>query len=739
MAKALFLINFIIFLINRINCSANTDLAMWLYLGLVKFVKNSNYVSCITITALFLFVSSAFAQSNIKSPEGKYVFDQTASLASESQNYISSYYESNKQKLDQSASLLSQKQSSYTKLAKEQTTIVANINAELDKSILNLYAADTKIAIIPEIVGLNNGLLQMTDSYKDQVYSLYSGPYFQKKRDTLSLMIAELRKDLLNTKAVIIDRRKTVEKIRDELIEIAGNSSSPIVQLGFDHFINLRISLLSNQSLILSDISRINQGKDLDNVNDPIYNLCHGVPIRFSSFLAQNGILLNYTQGWSSLLKEQINYDVNLWKTKRTSDNDPYARNSLEDIDGMLGGFTAKNGIYYPGEIQGWDSCSGTKTNIYNDLKTKIATEISRGNRDSAIELELLANDLAVEINRLNGQSARLRQLKDLYAKMGDVAVTNAYKDSNSDLTPAYWKTAVSSHAKNLADLSSVENVTLIAARKLVKLAQVQVESLGKLTNSDDIKANLFPVSSRLDAIIDEGFGRLERELDSSADSLGVMSANVKSSANTTGEGGLAESIETYRKIVAVRTTQMQNEANNKLPKEKSDAELKVVQTQNSRTEALALQRSIEQKIESLAVLQNQYKSISAQFKTFFSINNSHPVYNSIVNKYINELNPPKKTKSEVVKGLSTFIIKFKTVSSVSTQSSNNLCSGKNASSCKKIQKSKLGKKAQNLKKNYSKSLVSLIDAGSAVLLGQSNLTILASSINTLLATLNAA
>lgn len=689
----------------------------------------------IRYSAISLFIclslnAGLYAQSNIKTVEGKFAFTEASSLAAEAQAKVYKFYTVNGKSLRESADTLKDKKSSINKTLNEQKSILANVDSELDKSILNLYAANTKAVIIPEIIKFNEGLLGMTELYKTEVYLLDSGPFFQRKRDALSLMISELRKEILNSKALISERKKVIGKIRDDLNDISSNPDSAVTRLGFSHFINLRLSLLLNQSLILSDIASINRGADLYGRASNFINPCISGPERFTNFLDQNNILSTYTYAWRNPDGTR-NYDVSAWSSKRTDENRPDAKNSLKDIEGVLNGFTAKNGIYYPGVLSSLAACFGTKTNIYNDLKTKVETELSRGQVKNAINLDLLANDLEVEINRMRGQHLRLNQIKSLYSSLANIAQTASYEPLGSELTSEKWKLSIDSQLINLDEMVRVQEFTWGAAIKLLNLAQVEVQSLGGLTGMEQIKTNIFPVASRLNAIIVEGFERLERELDSSADSLNVMSLNVKSIDNTQGEGGLAEAIETYGKIVEIRKTQMRNEAVNELPKEKAEAEQKVLQVQNARSYAFALKNQIADRMQKVSTALDQHQKLSASFERFFSVNSSHPVYNSILNDFLARLAISKRSKSEVRTALSGYLLRLRTVSSNGVKS--NLCRGKSEATCKGFAKTKSGRKIKALRKSYSKRLSSLIEVNSVSMLGQDNVSTLAVSISDLL------
>ncbi len=701
-------------------------------------------ISSLSLVILIVGHSVCLAQSSSLTPQARYTLDNAANLLIESQNKLSSYYQKNQSQIDSKLDYLSSYEADLKQDNNSKEQVLNEVETKLEQKLLDLYSVKAQLDIYPNIVEFSNQLVSMSDYYRQQAGIEFSeetlssgnyGQHFQNRRKALSLMIAQLNQEIINLKDLVTQNKVKIQKHSKDLKVAITNPSSTLTVLGFDHFLNLKIALLSNQEEILHDVSRLDSGADLDNTKGNLSNLCESGTPYFSNLKEQNDILVEYTKNWVTTLLTKPDYNVSKWSSTRTGQQ-PNLKSSPKDIDDLFGGFRDEDGISWPGLLSSWKSCRGTKYNIYADLQNKIDLEIKRGRYNVAIEYGLLANDLETEINQLDGQLKRLEQIRKIYQSISTIAAANAFfldKPNNQYTSPA-WKLAVFSQSKNFKRLEAVKKSILLANRKLVITALNEILALASLdSTSADFNVSVETVSKRLEALIKSGFEVLEAELISASDSLKVMSLNIASAEGETGNGGLGEAISTYELIIELRNDQIIDDAQYFLPESLSTIQLEVNELENNKSKLLTGINTNNTKLAEVTNLEVQLEEILVSFNRLFSLRSPHPLYAEIANDFVGKIKLSKKLQTAVNKELLYYVKSLQTVRAASsTTPVSPFCTNQYKSACKSAGRTKPGKKIKKLYVATQKALSNSIEQKSVNIMLDHSLSTLESELNAL-------
>jgi hypothetical protein len=333
----------------------------------------SKTISSFSLIILVLSSSLCFAQSGPVAPQSRLILDNVAKILIESQNQLTAYSQKNKSQIDTKLRYLSTYKTDVNNDTINKKKVLTEVDGKLQQKLLDLYSVQAQLDIYPNIVEFSNKLVSMSDYYREQAGIVNSsetlssgsvGQHFQKRRNALSLMIAQMNQEILDLRSFVNQNKAQIQKHSQDLNDAINNRYTKHTILGFDHFLNLKIALLSNQEEILHDISRLDSGRDLDNNSGNLANLCEETANGFGNLKVQNNLLVDSTRTWVTELLKKPDYSVNKWRNERSSQS-PYARNLPKDIDDYFGGFRDTTSITWPGLISGWKSCRGTKYNIF--------------------------------------------------------------------------------------------------------------------------------------------------------------------------------------------------------------------------------------------------------------------------------------------------------------------------------------------------------------------------------------
>lgn len=627
------------------------------------------------------------------------------------------------------ATLLSQKSKSLDIIRKDRESALAVIDGQLDQGINELFAVTSQISIIPEVTTFTESLVNMTGAFQEQS-SLVIGPetlrcgssceYYQERRNAISLILQGLKADIGNVKEILAVQRQKVIDFSKELASLQKTFDLPIAQFGLRHYLDLKDQLLLNQKLIIDDVSQISLRQNLDGEVARINAPCSGGGYTYASLLDDVNSLWSVTAPWGNGISDPVlasKYTISAW-----SGGSKDAPGPFKALKNQYDGWTDSQGMYTPGWLDNWQGCIGTKRNIINDLKKKVATELSLGNKGAAQQLDLQTNTLQVEVDRLEMQLRRIKQangLLDLLLGMGK-AIAPAPKAGELPLD--IWKDAVYAGIADLSRTMVVTRQVLLAARDLTELALSSAAPLKAVSDLDNNARDLlYSVQKRLEALGQQGFGRLELELDSAADSLGTMSANIKGLEGVAGEGGLAEAISTYHTIVSIRGNQMRFERDSELPQRLKEAEWQVQKLEGERGTTFGLLNSVLQTIRLLREYDDKLEERLDRLGDFFAPKTAHPLYAVILSRYLSDLKPDKVTEKLLKREINKLLGKVKTTETKFTSSRR----GGSTSD-------PLVKKARSLKKRYERAMPALMAGETVSLLGMQSIVELLDEIEAL-------
>jgi len=673
---------------------------------------------CSALTILTLLPSLTHAESRV--PEKvTHVMVEVEGVATAAQRQLTAA-NTEFTTLEKGVSVVHDKAKQLEALKKDRQAASALIDGELEKGITELFSVTSQISVIPEVTTFAEGVVSLTGAFEEQS-SLVEGDetircggsceYYQQRRNAISLIIQGLKVDLGHIRDILSAQRQKVQDFAKELAALQSSFNVPFAQFGLRHYLDLKDQLLLNQKLILDDVNRLNLRRDLlgnaARVNAP----CSGGAYSYMSLLDDLNELWAVTKPWGEGISDPkiaSKYTIAFWAGGSRDAPGPF-RALKEEYDGS----TDSSGFHIPGWLENWQGCIGTKQNIINDLKKKVAAELALGNEDAALELDLETNTLQVEVDRLGMQRRRLEQINtllDLLYGMGR-AIAPAPKPGEAPLM--YWKDAIYAGIRDLQRSMMISTQVLLAAKDLTDLALTSADPLKGLSDHDEnAKELLYSVQKRLEALAQQGFVRLEQELNSAADSLGTMSANIKGLEGYAGEGGLAETIFAYHRVVSIRGDQMRYERDVELPERQKEAEVLVQKLEADRGATVALLNDVNRRLQLLREFDEELKAHLGRLKKFFEAKSGHPIYSALLKKFQRELKPDKATDKLLAKEIAKFVAKVKTVETKVIRKK------KSASTS-----DPLVKKARSLRKRYERSMKALLAQESALLLGGVALT----------------
>lgn len=594
--------------------------------------------------------------------------------------------------------------------ARNQERALELLNGQLGDGITELFTANTELLIIPSLVRFSEQLVSMTNYYREQsgfpagAETLSCGDFcqfYQKRRDTLSSMMALLGDELMNISGVIGSRRRMVEQIARDIDTVRRSPNSSLLRFGFDHFINLRIALLESQGMIIEDINRLGIKQNFAGQTESVPAPCAPGVYLYGSLLSDLKQLSATTVPWRAPVEDvQQFFNVNLWTQGLTD-----AKGPLKEIQDGYVGYYDSNRMYMPGWLDNWAGCSQTKNIVLRDFQSKVEAEVGLGNLETAQKLEENTLELRLEVDSLNAQLGRLEQFSALLQRIGSIARSHAVAPESGQAWSDMWKGAVLSEIKNIERLSGAQREVLIAAQNLLRLSEDQLAPLGLIQDPAERSAQLFSVLRRLEVIAGQGFKRLELELSLAADSLYTMSTTIRSSEGSNNEGGLGLAITAYDTITSQRNEQMRSERDTELPRRRREVEGKVADLERSKASTSSLLTEIEAKQATLERLADELGQIKSRMASFFDVEVSHPFYLDLARKFISDLKVSKSSARTLRRPVERFLKAFSTTgSTVSTSSV--------------TPATVLGKQALKLRGQYRRRLTKISDELSSSQLG---------------------
>lgn len=471
-----------------------------------------------------ILLSAGPVHANKKDIKG--IKKTTQSVIKRIRRQTSAYYHENREILLDRGNIESIGQELFL-IARDAKTAHDLNRKNLAEALSNQFAVETTQIVIPAMVDYNKKLLDLVPNYLDQaVYRgsrNFIGGRFIERRRTIGAIIRSQMAALDDIRGAIQESDRFISTVSRELLLFQRESNQPIFEFGRDHYFNALLSRFAAQQQMLESVLIHYLGENLSGRSErPLLCSVEGSVHPVSYFLEEVewietlasfydlGSTLEYTD-----YREWVQGPITSWQ---------------QDYDGFED---------IPGRISGFSYCSTVKLNIARERQQRVAVELELGNRELAEKLDILRQESQNEADLLAFQLANA--VRANRGQLGLIPSTAAILSADDD--PDAWHRAVQAHIKNLKQFSAMMPDLIVAASRLLRRAEVQIEELAAFKDADEQRAAAGNTIEKLDTIRSVGYKRLLDEIKLANGSLDTMSRN-----GSGGEPGLEDAIRSYQR-----------------------------------------------------------------------------------------------------------------------------------------------------------------------------------------------